>query len=478
MGTENKAYDLIVIGAGPGGYTAALHGAKLGAKTALVERAEVGGVCLNWGCIPTKAILHGAALYRQTKNAKRYGINVGEVTVDYPGVVRFSRQTVSRLVKGLTLLIENSGIDLIRGEAKLMGQSDGATEVKVSLNEPDVDGAATVTLSAAKVILATGGAARSLPGVPFDGEKVISSREAIVQNTVPERLLVVGASATGLEFAEIYSTFGAKVTVVEMLSRVLPLEDEEVSEALRPALLKKKIKIHTGTVMQGLEQTPAGLCCRMAPVAGGEAFEVVVDQVLVAIGVGAVSERVGLETLSIATNHGFITVSEHLLTSAPGVYAIGDVTGPPQLAHAASAKGIYAVEHALGRTTAGFDSDWIPGAVFIHPQVASVGRSEAALAADGVAVKVGRFPFSASGKAVAEGEITGFVKVLLDAETGKLLGAHIVGHNASELITSLTLAATNGLTGEQILRTIHTHPTLSEAIPEAVGDALGLGIHI
>jgi dihydrolipoyl dehydrogenase len=474
MGGGNNQYDLIVIGSGPGGYTAALHAAKLGAKTALIEKADVGGVCLNWGCIPTKAILHSAALYQQTKNARRYGISVDGVTANYPGVVKFSRQTVTRLVKGLTGLIEKSGIDLIRGAAVLAEP----TVIDVKLNAPDVDGAVSRRLSAKHLILATGGAARGLPGVAFDGEKVISSREAIVQDQVPARLMIVGAGAIGLEFAEIYATFGAKVTVVEMLDRVLPLEDEEVSAVVRTALLKKKIKIHTGTMMKSLAETADGLSCQLAPVAGGDPLELSVDQVLVAIGVGPVSEGMGLESAGVATDHGFISVDEHLRTSAAGVYAIGDVTGAPQLAHAASAKGIYAVEHALGKTDNRFKGDWIPGAVFTHPQVASVGRTEAALTETGTAYKVGRFPFSASGKAVAEGEIAGFVKVLLCPETGKLLGAHIVGHNASELITSLTLAATHGLTGAQIMQSIHTHPTLSEAIPEAVGDALGLGIHV
>jgi len=469
-----KEYDLIVIGGGPGGYTAALQAAKLGAKTALIEKEHLGGVCLNWGCIPTKAILHSASLLSDFRHAKRYGISAGEVEFDYPAVIKRSRQAVSRLVKGLTLLIKNSGIDLIEGAGILSGSQDGLHQVTVT---PGEAGAEPIELQATKVILATGGEARALPGTPFDGERIISSREAIVSETVPQRLLIVGAGAIGLEFAEIYNTFGAQVTVVEMLPRVLPLEDEETSKALRTALIKKKIKIKTGTVLESAVCDGEEITCRLKPTDDGKVSELVVDQVLVAIGVGGITQGLGLETAGIATEHGFVKVDEFLLTSVPGIYAIGDMTGPPQLAHAAAAKGVYAVEHAFGKRSAGFDGRWVPGAVFTSPQVASVGAREFELAQKGIGVRIGRFPFSASGKAVAEGDITGFVKVLLDEADGQLLGAHIVGHNASELIGELTLAAANGLTGEAILSTIHTHPTLSESIQEACGDALGFGVH-
>ncbi len=322
----------------------------------------------------------------------------------------------------------------------------------------------------------TGGKARTLPGVALDGNKIISSREAIVADSVAERLLIVGAGAIGLEFAEIFSAFGSRVTVVEMLPRILPLEDEESSRVLRAALAKKKIKIQTGMKLRQVSDDGNELSCQLQSVDGDKESTLIVDQILVAIGVGGATQGLALETLGIETEQGFVKVDQYLQTSVPGIYAIGDLTGPPQLAHAASAEGVYAVQHAFGHTGEPYQGDWMPGAVFTHPQVASVGKREFELEQKGIKAKIGRFPFSASGKAVAEGEIAGFVKVLIDPDSGRLLGAHIVGHNASELIGELTLAGNNGLSGEAILRTIHAHPTLSEAIPEACSDAFGLGL--
>ncbi len=472
-------YDVIVIGAGPGGYTAAIRAARAGLRTALVEAQEIGGVCLNWGCIPTKAMLHSAALWRSLRGGRRHGITVGEAGFDYAAVVQRSRQTVSRLVKGLELTFKEVGLDLVRGHARLDGRDGPRIRVKVASSHGDGTGGQGL-LRAAHVILASGSRIRGLPHLPFDGERILHSRDAIVLTEVPERLLIVGGGAIGLEFADLFATFGARVTVVELLPRILPTEDEEVSAALRSALLKRGIKIRTGCTVS--EVTPVagpdgkGLRCVLRA-ASADVLEV--DRVLVAVGVTGATADLGLETVGVTPEEGFLKVDGHLRTSAPGLYAIGDLVGPPLLAHTASSQGIHAAEHAAGkvREEEPYDATWTPAAVFTHPQVASVGLREHDLAARGLKARVGRFPFSASGKAVAEGDVAGFVKVLLEEATGRLLGAHIIGPAASELIAELTLAGRNSLKAEDVLRTIHTHPTLSEALPEAVGAALGIGIH-
>ncbi len=542
--------DLIVIGAGPGGYTAAIRGARAGLRTVLVERAEIGGVCLNWGCIPTKTMLHAAALWRGLKGAKRHGITVNDASFDYAAIVRQSRQTVTRLTKGLELVFEQAGIEVVRGTARLDGREGarirvvvepgagaggagaegaGASVERASAEggspgrgdagraDAGVAGGVARVLAAPSVILATGGRAKSLPGLPCDGERIMTSREAIVLPEVPRRLLIVGAGAIGLEFADLFATFGAQVTVVEMLPRILPTEDEDVSAALRSALLKRGVKIVTGAVLGQVAPVEGGLRCSVRPAPGGElggamgsamgsaaggqsggtaasaaggtagiaaggamggeVREVEVDRVLVAVGVTGAIDGIGLETLGVKPERGFLAVDGHLRTGAAGLYAIGDLVGPPLLAHTASSQGVHAAEHAADLAGPEYDATWTPAAVFTHPQVASVGLREHELAGRGLRARVGRFPFSALGKAVAEGEVTGFVKVLLEEGSDRLLGAHVVGPHASELIAELTLVGRARVSAADLLRTIHTHPTLSEAIPEAFGAALGIGIH-
>ena len=455
-----KTYDMIVIGAGPGGYTAAARAARAGLTTALIEREHLGGICLNWGCIPTKALLHSAHLWRAMQGARKFGLHAEGLSFDYPAVQRRSRQTVARLTKGLELRFKNLGVDVIMGTGVLAGRAGDAIRVAVG-NE---------FLAGGHVILATGGRTRALPSLPFDGERIISSREALALTEVPPRLLVVGSGAIGLEFADLFASFGSKVTVVEILPQILPTEDVEVSGALRSALAKRGIKIFTETQVAGIRPEGDALRCTL-----GET-EILVDRILVAVGVTGATDDLGLETVGITPERTFLAVDGHLRTTAAGLYAIGDLTGPPLLAHVAAAQGIIAAEHAAGLAPAAFDPRWVPGAVFTHPQVASVGLREQDLTPD-QRVKIGRFPYSASGKALAEGEIAGFVKVILDEGSGKLLGAHIIGSVASELIPELTLTGTAGLTADDLLRTIHTHPTLAEAIPEAYGAALGQAIH-
>jgi dihydrolipoamide dehydrogenase len=515
MSLETHDYDLVVIGSGPGGYVAALRGAQRGLKTALIERSDLGGVCLNWGCIPTKALLRSAHLYQEIQGARRLGLQVGETGFDYPAIVRRSRQVVERLVKAVRLLLERDGVDLHVASAVLDGREGDRVRVRL---EP-VAGEASAealrvprVLRARSVILATGGRSRALPGAPFDGERVLSSREALALTEVPRRLLIVGAGAIGVEFADLFATFGSQVTVVEMLPNVLPGMDAELGEELRKLLIRRKVKVRTGARVEAIDHSAEGLRCRVRPVdppasapagevrasAAAEPAEIEADRILVAIGVAGNVEGIGLESLGLQARGGFVPVDEHMRTGAAGVYAIGDLTGPPLLAHAASAHGIHAADHAaftLGAARAGNGAvrdaaahaitaapepiarEWIPGVVYTHPQIASVGLDEATARARHGEVEVGRFHFVGLGRAVAENEPGGFVKVILERGGGRLLGGHIVGPVAGELIAELTLAGRCGLPARAVLATIHAHPTYAEGVYEAFGAALGEGIH-
>ncbi len=477
-----RSYDLLVLGAGPGGYSAAVRAARAGLRVGLIEREQLGGVCLNWGCIPTKALLHSAALWRELKGARRHGIRIEGATFDYEAVLGRSRQVVARLVRGLELLMTDAGVEVLKGSGALIGSGGGLHRVRVGERE----------VAARRVILAAGSVIQAIPDLPFDGRRVMSSRDAIVRTSLPRSLLVVGAGAIGLEFADLYATFGVAVTVIEMMPQILPGEEPEIAQVLRNALAKRGIRIHTGVRLAGAEVDESGVRGRLTPAAegGGQgaaagqaaageataAGEVAAECALVAVGVRGAIREIGLEACAVATAGGFVSVNAHQETSAAGIYAIGDLTGGPLLAHAAAAEGIRAVEHILG-VAADEGRAWIPGAVFTHPQVASVGARERDLKAAGRPYRTGTFPFSSLGKAVAEGEVTGFVKILLDADGDSLLGAHVVGPHASELIAELTLAGAHGISAQKLLHTVHTHPTFSEAIPEAVGLALGLGIH-
>lgn len=496
---ETRDFDLIVLGGGPGGYVAALRAAQRGLATALVERGDLGGVCLNWGCIPTKALLRSAHAYQELAAVKRLGLTLEAVGFDYAAIQKRSRQVVERMVKALHLSLRHERLSIWTASGRLDGR-DGE-RLRVAL-EPVVGSpgaiapagerpAEPVLLRAPSVILATGGRARALPGTPFDGERILSSREALALDRVPKRLVIVGAGAIGVEFADLFSTFGAEVTLLEMLPAILPGSDPEVGEELKKVLQRRKVRIRTGVRVAGIERDGERLLCRIEPAqdpaAGGTPAQeapLEAECVLVAIGVAGNSEEIGLDSVGLAAERGFVPVDEHQRTAAPGVYAIGDLTGPPLLAHAASAQGLHAADHAAhaaGRPGVAEPQpvarEWIPGVVYTHPQIASVGLDEPAARARHGEIAVGRFPFVASGRAVAENETGGFVKVLLDPATRRLLGAHVASPIAGELIAELALAGRCGLSADEVLATVHAHPTLAEAIPEAFGAALGLGVH-
>ncbi|MBM3316548.1 MAG: dihydrolipoyl dehydrogenase [Candidatus Eisenbacteria bacterium] len=500
MGREIHDYDLVVLGSGPGGYVAALRAAQRGLRTALVERSAPGGVCLNWGCIPTKALLRSAHAFLELAGARRLGLTIEGAGFDYAAVQRRSRQVVERLVKAILLLLERGGVELWQAGGRLDGRDE--TGVRVAL-EPAPGGmeiaagrarraTAGETLRAPRVILAAGGRARELPGLPFDGERILSSREALALTAVPRRCVIIGAGAIGVEFADLFSTFGSQVTLVEMLPGLLPGMEAEAGEELKKALQKRRVRVLTGTRVAGVDDAGGALRCRAEPAGdegvapgadeGAEAIEA--DRVLVAVGVRGNVEDLGLETLGIVPERGFVAADEHQRTSAPGVYAIGDLTGPPLLAHAASAQGIHAADHAAhaagrlgGPEPESVAREWMPGVVYTRPQVASVGLDEATARARHGAVDVGRFPFVGLGRAVAENETGGFVKVILEPGTRKLLGAHAVSPIAGELIAELTLIGRCGLSADAVLATVHAHPTMAEAVPEAFGAAVGLGLH-
>ncbi len=490
MGATARDYDLVVIGGGPGGYVAALRGAQRGLKTALIERDRVGGICLNWGCIPTKALLRSAHLYREICSAGSFGLRVEGAGFDYPAVVQRSRQVVDRLVKGVEFLLKRAAVEVITGHARVIGRDGEGWRVEIEA------GTERVAVRGRRLILATGARARPLPGVPFDGVRVLSSRDVLGLTEVPRHVLIVGAGAIGMEFADILRSFGAEVTVVEMLPTLLPGLDAEVSGEVRKAFVKRGVRILTGTMLARVESGAAGLRCTAVPAPGsagnratpepaaagrsaaGRPADPVIeaDCALVAIGLTGNVEDLGLEAAGIPIERGFLTVDGDLRTSLPNLYAIGDLAGPPLLAHKASAEGMRAADHAAGAATGRRDPQWIPAVVYTHPLVASVGLSEAeARAAEGQ-IRIGRFPMRASGRALAEGETGGFVKVIL-TDGGRLLGAQVVGLGADELIAELTLIGRSAIPAEEVLHTIHAHPTLAETIPEAFGAALGQGIH-
>jgi dihydrolipoamide dehydrogenase len=476
MSQRAQSHDLIVIGAGPGGYVAALRAAQRGLRTALVEREQVGGVCLNWGCIPTKALLRSAHLHRQMREAASFGLRATEVGFDYPAVVARSRQTVDRLVKGVQFLLRQASVDVITGRGRLSGLHDGLYPVAVE-SETAAGTGVPLELCAPKVILATGARPRSLPALPVDGERIVTSRTALAQTTLPRRLLIVGAGAIGVEFADIFQAFGVEVTIVEMLPRLLPESDPEASAELARAFAKRRIRVLLASMVEGVTAVGETLSCRIAP-AEGATTTIEVDRVLVAVGLTGNTEDLGLETVGVAPERGFVKVDAQQRAAGPGLYAIGDLTGPPLLAHAASAEGILAADHAAGLAPGPIERDWVPGVVYTQPAIATVGLDEAAARArHGDAVQVGRFAMRASGRAVAEGETAGFTKVVLERGSGRLLGATVVGPGADELIAELVVIGRCGVRAAELLQVIHAHPTLSETIPEAFGAALGEGIH-
>ncbi len=464
MAEDNNAFDLVVIGGGPGGYVAAIRAAQLGLTTACVERDKLGGVCLNWGCIPTKALLHNAKLYQELSHGKTWGFEVDGLRVDWSKVIQRSRKVADRLNKGVHGLFKKYGVTHIAGE----GRIDRPGRVLVGDR----------ALSCKHIIVATGARPRPLPGLAFDGERVMSSKEAMVVDPMPESVLVIGGGAIGSEFAYFFNAFGSKVTQVELLDRILPVEDREVSEALQRSFKKQGLEVLTGTVAADVEVTEGGVRARLKPASGdGEGEVREFSRVLVAIGVVGNTEGLGLEGVGVELDRGMIKVNEDLRTTCPGIYAIGDVAGPPWLAHKASAEGIHCVERIAGHAGKPVDKTNIPGCTYCEPQVASVGLTEELARERNIPLKIGKFPFSASGKALALEEKEGFVKVLFDERTGELVGCHIIGPGATELIAEAALARTLEATEAEILGTIHAHPTLAEALHEAVGQAFGEGVN-
>ncbi len=468
MAEELHTCDLVVIGGGPGGYVAAIRAAQLGLQVALVERDALGGVCLNWGCIPTKALLHNAEIYQYIQRGEEFGLYCDNVRFDFEKIVDRSRQVADRLAKGVAFLMRKNKIQVFSGTGRLAGA--GAVAVQ------DAQGAVNTTLRAPHIILSTGARARALPGLPFEHPEVLSSTEAMVLNAVPESLTIIGAGAIGVEFAYLYNTFGSRVTLVEMLPQVLPQEDREISDLLSKSLTQQGIDVLLESRVEGADLTERGAHLRLQTPDGPKAIDSA--KVLVAIGVQGNIEQLGLETAGVYTERNFIPVDELCRTNVAGIYAIGDVNGPPCLAHVASAEGIAAVEAIAGHETQGINRQNIPGCTYCQPQVASVGLTEQAATEAGHSTRVGRFPFMASGKALAVGESEGLVKVIFDAESDELLGAHIIGSAATDMIAEVGVARTLETTHYEMLKTVHAHPTLSEAVMEAVGDAYDVAIHI
>lgn len=460
-------YDIIVIGSGPGGYVAAVRAAQAGKRTAIVEREALGGVCLNWGCIPTKALLKSASVYHYVKNAAAYGIEIeGEAKADITKIVARSRGVAETMSKGIDFLMKKNKIDVLRGHGSI--ESKGVVAVE---NEEG-----RTLYEADHIILATGARPRQMPFIPVDGEKIITSREALVIKELPESIVVIGSGAIGSEFAFLFAQLGVKVTIVEYLPNLMPLEDEEVSKTMERAFRKMRATVYTGTTVKAARVNDEGRC--EVDIEGKKGAETLVaDMVLAAVGIKTNTENIGLERVGIELERDKIKVDEHYQTAVEGIYAIGDLIPTPALAHVASAEAIHCVDAICGRSPQPIDYSTIPSCVYTSPEVASVGLTEKQAAEKGIELKIGRFQFTASGKAAAAGERDGFVKLLFDAATDKLVGAHFVGMNVTEMIAEPTVAKALGATAEVLAHTIHPHPTMNEAVMEAAEAALGHAIH-
>jgi dihydrolipoamide dehydrogenase len=465
---DTNSFDILVIGSGPGGYVAAIKGAQAGKKVALVEKADLGGICLNWGCIPTKALLKSAEVFDTIKHAASFGVSAGEPKADFAKVVDRSRDVAKQNSNGVQFLMKKNKIEVVKGQAKILAK--GLVEVS------GADGAKR-SLKAGAIVIATGASPRQFPQYPIDGENFLTYRHALALKEQPKKLLVIGAGAIGVEFAYFYNTLGTEVHLVEMAPQILPVEDEEIAKGLLAAFKKQGIHCHVGATVD-VKKGKDGV---EAKIIGADKQEtaVTVDKVLVAVGMMPNSHDLGLEAAGVKVDaRGFIAVNAHQETSLPGVYAIGDVAGKQLLAHKASAEGEVAITHILSGKGHGLDYGQIPGCTYCQPQVASVGLTEKACKEKGIEVRVGRFPFAASGKARAIGHTEGLVKLIFGAKHGELLGAHILGSEATELLAELGLAMKLESTWEEIAHTVHAHPTLSEGVMEAAMDSQGVSPHL
>ena len=459
----DKEFDLIVVGGGPGGYVAAIRGAQLGMKTAVIEREHLGGICLNWGCIPTKALLRSSEVWHILQNLKDYGLKADNLEFDLQAIVERSRGVAKQLSGGIAHLLKKNKIEVVMGEAKLAG--NGQVEV-----------AGVGTLSGKHIILAVGARPRSLPGLEADGDRVWTYREAMVPKEIPKSLLVVGSGAIGIEFASFYNDLGASVTVVEVMDRILPVEDEEISLMALKAFEKQGIKVLTGAKVADLKRKKDRVTASVE--VDGKLETIDADRVIMAVGIVGNTEGVGLETTKVKVDRGHVVINEWCETNEPGVYAIGDVAGAPWLAHKASHEGVICVEKIAGvEGVHPLNKSLIPGCTYSRPQIASVGMTERAAKEAGYDVKVGKFPFLGNGKAIALGEPEGMVKTLFDVKTGELLGAHMIGAEVTELIQGYVVARTLETTEAELMHTVFPHPTLSEMMHESVLDAYGRAIH-
>ncbi len=469
-----STYDLIVIGSGPGGYVAAIRASQLGQKVACVERAELGGICLNWGCIPTKALLRSAEVYETIHRAKEFGVVVeGAVTPDFPAMIQRSRDVSGKISKGVQFLFRKNKIDHVPGTAELLARAGAWQPHKVKVT---LTAGGEQTLTAKHVIVATGARAKGLPGIELDGDRIIEYRKAMTLPVMPASLIVIGAGAIGVEFASFYRSLGVEVTIVEFLPRLVPNEDADVSKELARAFDKRGMTLFTGHKVTSARSVDGHVDVVIEPRDGGPAKALVADVLLVATGIQANTENLGLERVGIALERGFIKVDAQG-KAADGIYAIGDVIGRG-LAHVASAEGVYVAEVIAGHPAIAVNYAAVPACTYCHPEIASVGLTEEKAKAAGVPIKVGKFPFRPLGKALAAGETTGFIKVIWHADDGSLVGAHMIGPAVTDLVGEMTLAKNTEVNAESLVHTIHAHPTFAEALKEATEDALGHAIHL
>jgi dihydrolipoamide dehydrogenase len=462
----DQSFDIVVVGGGPGGYVAAIRAAQLGMKAAVVERENLGGICLNWGCIPTKALLRSAEIGHLLHTAKDYGFSADNIRFDLDAIVKRSRAVAKQLSSGVAHLMKKNKIAVFDGSARLAGQG------RLSVSK---DGKEVAMLAAKHIVLATGARARQLPGLEVDGKLIWSYREAMVPKEMPKSLLVIGSGAIGIEFASFYRALGAEVTVVEVMDRVLPVEDAEISAFARKAFEKQGMKIITGAAVKSVKKEENSVTAAIEQ--GGKTSEITVDRVISAVGIVGNVENLGLEGTRVKVDRTHVVIDEFCRTGEPGIYAIGDLCGPPWLAHKASHEGVVCVEAIAGLHPHPIDWTNIPGCTYCRPQVASVGLTEAKAKEGGREVRVGRFPFIGNGKAIAMGEPEGMIKTIFDARTGELLGAHMVGAEVTEMIQGYVIARTLEATEAELMHSIFPHPTISEAMHEAVLDAYGRAIH-